>query len=210
MAKITTLQLNKSKKKVTVFLDDLSSFTIDKTIAEDVGLRKGVDLSEERLKQLLEVELYRRCYEIGLRFLAYCPRSEREIQQRLHRRGFDDAVVNKVLVKLRKENLINDAAFAQSWKDSRLSSNPKSRRMVKYELMRKGVSSEAVDKAIGDMDDTANAYKAGLRKARLLSSLSYSEFRRRMESYLKWRGFSYDVINVISERLWQEKQNVKE
>lgn len=210
MGKITALQLNKSKRRVSIFLDDSSSFVVDKTVAEEAGLRKGLDLSLERMRALMEADLSQRCFEAALRFLAYRPRSELETRQRLHRRGFRDDVIHKVLVRLREQNLINDAAFAQFWKDSRLSSNPKSRRLIKYELLRKGIPSEAADKAIGELDDIENAYKAGRKKARLLSSLNHDEFRRRMLNYLKWRGFSYEVIDSVTERLWQEKQSFSE
>lgn len=207
MAKITVLQLNKARNRISVLLDDSSSFVVDKTVAVEAGLRKGLDLSLERVRALMESDLSHRCFETALRFLAYRPRSELEIKQRLYRRGFGDDVISRVLVRLREQNLINDAAFAQFWKDSRLASNPKSRRLIKYELMRKGIAGDAVDKAIGDVDDRDNAYKAGMKKARLLSSLGHEEFRRRLSSYLKWRGFGYEVIDSVSERLWQEKQN---
>jgi regulatory protein len=205
VAKIIALQLNKPQKRVTVLLDDASSFVIDKLVAEDAGLKKGLELSAKQLKSLMEADLYRRCLEAALRFLAYRPRSEKEVKQSLRRRGFGDGITSKVLAKLGEQNLLNDKAFAQFWTHSRLSSNPKSRRLIKYELLGKGISREAAEQATSDIDDAANAYKAGLKKARLMSSLDYSEFRRRIASYLKWRGFSYDVVDSVSERLWQEK-----
>ncbi len=208
MGKITALQLNKSKRRVSVFLDDSSSFTVDRTVAEEAKLRKGTDLSMEKMRALIEADLSHRCFEAALRFLACRPRSEMETKQRLYRRGFRDDVITRVLARLREQNLINDAGFAQFWKDSRLASNPKSRSLIKYELMRKGIAGDAVDKAIGDVDDIENAYKAGTKKARLLSSLEHDGFRQRLSSYLKWRGFSYQVIDSVTERLWQEKENL--
>jgi regulatory protein len=206
--KITVLQFNKSKKRVSIFLDDSSSFVIDRQVVEDAGLRKGLDLSESQMKELMEADLSRRCLDAALRFLTYRPRSELEMKQRLRRRGFRDETISKILVRLREQNLINDAVFAQYWKDSRLSLNPKSRRLIKHELRRKGIYGEVADEATGDVDDSANAYKAGLKKARLMSSLGYEEFRRKLSNYLKWRGFSYGVISSVSERLWQEKQDL--
>jgi regulatory protein len=207
MGKITALQLSKSKKRVSVFLSDSSSFIIDRNVAEEVGLRKGLDLSIDQVKELLESDLYHRCFDAAVHLLAYRPRSELEMKQRLYKRGFRDDIASKTLLRLREQNLINDEAFAQYWKDTRLSFNPRSRRLIKYELMRKGIPSETADEATSDLDDTAAAYKAGLKKARLISSMDYGEFRRRLSNYLKWRGFSYEIIDNVSERLWQEKQD---
>lgn len=207
MGEIIAFQLNKSKKRISVFLSDSSSFIIGREVAEQAGLCKGLDLSMRQLKELLESDLYHRCFDYAVRLLAYRPRSELEMKQRLCKRGFQEDVVRKVLLRLRAQNLINDFDFAQYWKDSRLSSNPRSRRSIKCELIRKGIPSETADEATSTLDDTAIAYKAGLKKARLISSMDYDEFRRRLSNYLKWRGFTYEVIDNVSERLWQEKQN---
>ncbi len=208
MAKVIALQLDKSKKRVSVFLNDSSSFTIDREVIQEAGLRKNLDLSANRIKELIESDLSHRCFDTALRFLAYRPRSELEMKQRLYKHGFREEIINKVLLRLREQKLINDVAFAQYWKESRLSFNPRSRWLIKHELMKKGIPGETADEATGDLDDTANAYKAGFKKARLLSSLDYNEFRRRLFNYLKWRGFNYEIIDHASERLWREKQNL--
>jgi regulatory protein len=208
VSKIVILQLNKSNKRVDVILADSSSFTIDRKVAEEAGLRKGVDLSPEQLNELTEADIYRRCYDSALNFLASRPRSELEIKQRLRRNGFNDEIINRVAMRLREQNLIDDIAFAEYWKENRLSSKPRGKRLIKYELLRKGIPGDTVGQAIGDIDDNANAYKAGKRKARLLYSLSYEEFRKRLSNYLKWRGFSYEVIYKVTESLWKEKQNL--
>jgi regulatory protein len=208
VAKIIVLQLNKSKKRVDVILSDSSSFVIDRQVAEEAGLKKGLDLSADQMKELMEADLYRRCFDAALSYLAYRPRSELEMKQRLRRRGFRDDVIHRVAVRLREQNLIDDAAFAEYWKDGRLSSSPRSKRLIRYELIRKGISGVVAGEATGDIDDSANAYKAGIKKARLLSSKRYEEFRKRLTNYLKWRGFGYAVIEKVSERLWQEKQDL--
>ena len=208
MNKIIALQLNKSRQRVSVFLSDASSFVIDKETAGKANLKKGLELSASQVKELQESALYRRCLDAAAGLLAYRPRSELELKQRLYKRGFRDDIVVKVLARLSEQNIVNDVAFAQYWKDNRVSFNPRSRRLIKYELLRKGVPSETVDEATRDIDDTANAYKAGLKKARLMSSMSYDEFCRRLSNYLRWRGFSYEVSSNITERLWQEKQDL--
>jgi regulatory protein len=208
VSKIINLKLNESNKRVDVILADSSSFTIDRKVAEEAGLRKGVDLSPEQLRELTEADIYRRCYDLALKFLASRPRSELEIKQRLRRHGFSDEIINRIATRLREQNLIDDIAFAEYWKENRLSSNPRGKRLIKYELLRKGISSDTIGESIGDIDDNVNAYKAGIKKARLLYSLSYGEFRKRLSNYLKWRGFSYEVIDKVTESLWKEKQNI--
>jgi len=206
MSKITAIQLNKSKKRVNVIFADASSVTVSKSVVEEMGLRKGMDVSSEQTKELTQADQFHRCLEAAVRYLAYRPRSEMELRQRLYRRGFRDDIIKPVLDKLKSQGIIDDETFAAYWRESRQTTNPRSRRMLKYELQKKGITSELVDKTIGDIDDVAAAYKLGLKKARLISSTSYTDFIKRLSNYLKWRGFDFEVIAAVSKRLWQEKQ----
>jgi len=206
MSRITAIQLNKSKKRVNVLFDDASSLTVNKSVVEEMGLRKGMDISGEQTKELMHADQFNRCLEAAVRYLAYRPRSEMELRQRLYRRGFRDNIIKPVLDKLKSQDIIDDKAFVTYWREIRQTTNPRSRRMLKYELQKKGITSDLVDKTIGDIDDVATAYKVGLKKARLLSSTNYTDFVKRLSNYLKWRGFDFEVIAVVSKRLWQEKQ----
>jgi regulatory protein len=192
---------------VDVILDNAFSISIDKKVALEAGLCKGLDLSEEQLGKLISHEIYSRCYDSALTFLSYRTRSEFEIKQKLRKQGFNEDSIVKVIDRLREQKLVDDLSFAKYWKENRLNSNPKSKRSIKYELMGKGIPGEIALEAINDIDDTANAYKAGLKKARLLFRLDYTEFRKRLLNYLKWRGFSYEIINNVVELLWKEKNN---
>jgi regulatory protein len=208
IAKIIAIQLNKNRNRVDIILDDTTSFSIDKKVAQEAGLRKGVDLNEEQLEKLTEADVYFRCYDSALTFLSYRARSEFEIKQRLRKHGFNDDIIVRVIDRLREQKLIDDLSFANYWKENRLNSNPKSKRSIKYELIGKGIPGEIALEATSDIDDSANAYRAGLKKARLLFCLDYNEFRKRLSNYLKWRGFSYTTINNVVELLWKEKQKI--
>jgi regulatory protein len=141
-----------------------------------------------------------------LNYLGYRPRSEAEVRQRLHRRGFNDDVVDKVIIGLKERRLIDDVAFAQYWRDNRLSFRPRSRRLIKLELRQKGVAAETANEVVEGLDDESAAYEVGLKKARVLSGLDYREFHRYLSDHLRRRGFDYEIIRSAVARLWQEQQ----
>ena len=145
------------------------------------------------------------CLDAALHYLSYRPRSEAEVRVRLRNRGFSDDMVGKVMSRLKERGLIDDVAFACFWRDNRLSFSPRSRRLIKSELRRKGVADEIVEETISGLDDESQAYEAGKKKARVLTVLDYNEFYRRMFNHLKWRGFSYGDIDRAIARLWEEK-----
>jgi regulatory protein len=146
------------------------------------------------------------CLDVAYRYLSYRPRSEGEIRQQLRRRGFVNEVTEAAIAKLREQNLSDDFAFAQFWKDNRLSFRPKSKRLIKKELRDKKVAAQIIEQVTNDIDDEEIAYKLGSGRLPALTSLDYPDFYRRLSSYLAYRGFNYEVIRDTVTRLWREKE----
>ena len=147
-----------------------------------------------------------RCLDAAYGYLTYRARSEAELKQRLYRRGFSSEVVEQTIIRLKEQSLIDDLAFAQFWRDSRLSSNPKSKSLIAQELKEKKVTQETIEQVTENIDDGENAYRLGRRRIHMFAQLDYPEFKRRLGNYLAYRGFSYDIIRQTASRLWQEKQ----
>jgi regulatory protein len=147
------------------------------------------------------------CLDAAYYYLSYRPRSEGEIRQWLHKRGFANEVAEKVIAKLREQNLSDDLTFAQFWKDNRLSFRPKSKRLIKKELRDKKVAAEIIEQVTKDIDDEEIAYKLGSSRLSSLAHLDYPDFYRRLSSYLAYRGFNYEVIKRTAALLWQEKED---
>jgi regulatory protein len=146
------------------------------------------------------------CLDAAYYYLSYRPRSEGEIRQWLRKRGFSNDVVEKTIARLREQNLTDDLAFAQFWKDSRLSFRPKSKRLIKRELRDKKIDGEIIEQVTNDIDDEEIAYRLGSGRLPSLAHLDYRTFYRRLSSYLAYRGFSYEVIRRTASLLWQEKE----
>jgi regulatory protein len=146
------------------------------------------------------------CLDAAYRYLSYRPRSEGEIRQWLHKRGFANEVAKKAIAKLREQNLSDDFAFAQFWTENRLSFRPKSKRLIRKELSDKKVAAEIIEQVTKDIDDEEIAYKLGASRMPTLAHLDYPDFYRRLSSYLAYRGFGYEVIKRTAALLWQERE----
>jgi len=145
------------------------------------------------------------CLDAAYYYLSYRPRSEGEIRQWLHKRGFPNELTEKTIARLREQKLSDDLAFAQFWKDNRLSFRPKSKRLIERELGDKRVDAEIIEQVTKDIDDEEIAYKLGSSRMPALAHLDYPAFYRRLSSYLTYRGFSYEVIKRAVSLLWQER-----
>jgi regulatory protein len=205
MSRITALKTSKrTEKQVNMFLDGKFAISVDTEVAVKKGLQIGQELSDDQIKGLSEDVSLARSLNTAYRFLSYRPRSEAEMKDRLHRRGFADSQIEIVINKLKEQNLLNDTAFAQFWKENREMFRPRSKRMTRMELKKKGVADEIIKEVTEDSNDMDSAYQAALKKAQRLPKEDYEIFRRRLGDYLKRRGFGYTVINQTVKRLWQE------
>ena len=206
MRKITALRAGRGRgKRVNIFLDGRFALSLEAEVAAKEGLRVEQVLSSEQIEALARSDRFHRHLNAAVHYLSYRPRSESEIRERLRQRGFDGDSVEAVITRLKEQGLVDDMAFAQFWKDNRQSFSPRSRWLTKLELRRKGVANDIIDEVVTAIDDTDNAYRAALSKARSLPLADYQSFRHRLGEYLKRRGFSYGVINHTVERLWQEQ-----
>ena len=205
MSKITTLRVGRGpRKRVNVFLDGRFAFSLETEVVVKEGLQVGQELSTGQIEALVKLGHFHRCFDTAAHYLSYRPRSEFELRERLHQRGFDDDNVAAVLTRLKEQGLVDDMAFAQFWKDNRELFSPRSQWLTKLELRRKGVASSIIDQVVDTIDDEDSAYRAALSKAHSLPLSDYQSFHRRLGDYLKRRGFGYGVMNHTIERLWQE------
>jgi regulatory protein len=206
MKKVTAIRVGRRQgKRVNVFLDGKFAFSLEAEVAVKEGLQVGQELSESNIEALASSDHFHRCLNAAIQYLSYRPRSEAELRERLHRRGFDGDNVEATIAKLREQGLVDDLAFAQFWKDNRESFRPRSQWLTRLELRRRGVADDIIDEAVAGIDDEDSAYRAALDRAHSLPLSDYQSFRRRLGEYLKRRGFGYRVINHTVERVWQEQ-----
>lgn len=211
LKKIVELKAGKTRGMVDVLFDDESTISIAKRLAEKAGLRLYSEIDIRSLDKIIKEDDADRCYEAALNYLEYRPRSEAELKQHLlYKRRFQAESVAGAIARLKKLNLVNDRVFAENWTRDRIAYRPKSRLMIKRELLQKGVDYDIADEATQGVEDEAGAYKAGLKKARLLKQLEHPEFARRLSAFLARRGYAVDAVNKVSMRLWHEINEKKD
>jgi regulatory protein len=206
MQRVTSIEPQKAKKeRVNLFLDGAFAFSISAALASMAGLHEGKELTPEEVERLKHEDLLHRSLDNALRYLEPRPRSEAEVRTRLRRQGFDSSTVQRVIEKLKEQELIDDAGFARFWCENRENFRPRSRSFVEFELRQKGVDSETAAEITAQLDDERSAYKAAQKKASALAGLDSQSFRKRLSAFLRRRGFSYEVINRTVNRVWQEQ-----
>ncbi len=203
--KITALRTGRGKgKRVNIFLDGIFAFSLEAEVVSKEGLRVEQTLSEEQIEALAKSAQCQLGLKTAFRYLSYRPRSEFELREKLHRRGFNAETEEMVIARLKKQGLVDDVAFARLWSDSRESLSPRSQWLAGLELKKKGIADDIIAQATTVIDDDESAYRAALSKARRLPHAEYEDFRRKLGGYLRRRGFDYEITGQTVKRVWEE------
>ncbi len=203
---VTAVERQRRRRRVHVFVDGRFALALGRELAAEHDVRPGRALTSSELSALAEAEARRGAMESALRLLAYRPRSEQELRERLARKGFEPAVVGRTLSRLREMGYLDDGAFARFWTETRQTFRPRSRWLLKAELRRRGVSQHTAEEATAGLSDEEAAYQAAQRRLRALHDLEYQRFREKLGGFLNRRGFSYEIARHTVDRCWAERE----
>jgi regulatory protein len=146
--------------------------------------------------------------QICLRLLTAAPRTRAQLALALQRKGVPGEAAEAVLGRFTDVGLIDDAAFARAWVESRHYSRGLSRRSLSAELHRQGVDTEEIREAVGTLDPEQEVTTARrLVEQKMAGTRGQpSETRvRRTAGVLARKGYPPGLVfRLIKEHLEQE------
>ena len=203
MGKITALEAQvKHANRFNLYVDDEFALGVSALIA--AKLRVGQMLTADDLKRLEAEEAFVTAHEKALRFLEPRPRSAAEVKQHLAKKKIAAEVIEQVIARLTDAGLLDDAAFAKYWVENRENFKPRAARALRFELKRKGLANTDIAEAVGEIDESESAYRAGLARAQRWRDLEHRAFLEKLIAFLVRRGFAYGVAKDAAERAWVE------
>ncbi|OGH09021.1 MAG: hypothetical protein A2152_01375 [Candidatus Levybacteria bacterium RBG_16_35_6] len=145
-------------------------------------------------------------YNRALRFLSFRPRSEKEIVDYLKKKKVSEEASKKIIKKLLEYKFLDEIEFAKMWIVERTTIKPRSWRVIKHELKEKGISNEIIDSIIHDSEfiihsDFQIAYALAEKRAKRYKNLEKRDFFEKIGRYLASKGFSYDTIKEVINKI---------
>ncbi|WP_328384085.1 recombination regulator RecX [Streptomyces sp. NBC_00400] len=148
---------------------------------------------------------------ICLRLLTGSPRTRKQLGDALHQRGIPEEAAEEVLSRFEDVGLIDDAAFADAWVESRHHGRGLARRALARELRTKGVDSALIDVAVGRLDseqEEATARELVDRKLRSTRGLDREKRLRRLAGMLARKGYPEGLaLRVVRQALEEEGED---
>jgi regulatory protein len=149
-----------------------------------------------------------RARETCLRLLTLAPRTRAQLADALRRRGIPDEVADDVLGRFADAGLIDDAAFARAWVESRHHGRGLSGRALAAELRQRGVNDDQIREAVDELGPDAEVETARQLVARKLAASRGEPPQartRRLAGMLARKGYPPGLaFRVIREALEAE------
>jgi len=149
-----------------------------------------------------------RARQICLRLLTLAPRTRAQLADALRKRGIPDEVADDVLGRFADAGLIDDAAFARAWVESRHHGRGLSGRALAAELRQRGVNDDQIRDAVDELGPDAEVETARHLVARKLAASRGEPPQartRRLAGMLARKGYPPGLaFRVIREALEAE------
>lgn len=147
--------------------------------------------------------------ECALSLLEYRDRTEKEMRQKLQEREYEPQEIEEALVFLKEYRYINDADYAEKY--IRVYSSRKSARQIRCDLERKGIDRELIGQSLEDtpVDEESQIRTYLLKKGCVSGERMEPAAYRKLTSALCRRGFSYDAIRRVTDRMCAEDRDLQ-
>jgi regulatory protein len=153
-----------------------------------------------------------RARQVCLTLLTFAPRTRSQLAVALRKKGIPDEAADAVLARFEDVGLIDDAAFARSWVESRHYSRGLAGRALTAELKQRGVAADeikaALDEQLSPDAEAAAARRLVERRIPGTRGLPADQRTRRLAGMLARKGYSPGLAyRVIKEALEAEGES---
>lgn len=192
--------------RVSLYLDDHYYGTTSLELVYRFQLHVGKIVSDELISMLVNAANLLEAKSVALRYLGTRAQSKQGIIQYLKRKEFSESVISDTVEFLIRQGFINDTTYAASFINSRLHHKPRGRRLIRYELLKRGISEEDIDSGMTDatISEAESACTLIRKRINRLSSDHQQEWIEKTIRWLLSKGFSYSLARNSIEKVLRE------
>ncbi|MBQ3548095.1 MAG: regulatory protein RecX [Clostridia bacterium] len=190
------LALQKDKLHLTkLTLSNGEEVLIDNDVCREHYLKKGDELSNEKLNDLVFESQYQRAKSRAVWYLDRKDRTSKDLYNKLCLAGFDKKASAKVIARLVEVGLIDDRRFAENYAERLLDSNV-SKREALQKLLQKGVPYDMAKDVLSETDTDENEQIEALLNKKYRTKLMADNGVEKVYAALIRKGFSYEAVKT--------------
>ena len=188
------LNIQKDKLHLTkISLSNGEEVLIDNDVCRDNYLKKGDEISEEKLNDLVFQSQYQRAKSRAVWYLDRKDRTAKDLYNKLCLAGFDKKAVAKVIARLQEVGLVDDRRFAENYA-SRLMEGNVSKREALQKMLQKGVPYDMAKEVLSATETDENAQITALIEKKYRTKLLSENGVQKVYAALIRKGFSYEAV----------------
>lgn len=202
ISKVEVQKINKNR--VNIFIDEEFAFACSTDLVYYYNLEKGKKIDLDLLKEIIEEDNYLKGKNHALNVIEKTYKSEKEIQDKLLNKGYEEKIVARILNFLKEYNFLNDEKYTEMFIREKISSNGKNK--IKYLLLKKGISEEIIQDKLNKIkkeDEEDHALMLAEKKYNFLikSEKNFGKLYKKLGDYLITRGYDFDVVKATLNKI---------
>jgi regulatory protein len=200
---ITSVEKSKKNKGMFfVFVDDRYAFSIPEEDYLRLSLYEKKEISNEEIEFIRKNVTYKSAKSQAVKYLSYRHITEAQLFDKLKNKGYDEDIIWDVINELKSIGYINDLIFAEKYVYDRIKLKPKSKKMLKMELISKGVSEDIADQVLNEMEIDEDVVIDRLIKKKFGKyNIKEPQIEKKIYYFLLHRGFSMENIRSALKRM---------
>lgn len=204
---ITSVERNKKNSdKLAVWIDGKYTFSISEEDFLRLNLYEEKEITDQEIEHIKNNINYRAAKSSAVKFLSLKLRCEEEVRKKLDHEGYDRETIENVIEELKGIGYINDKMYTQRFVYDRSKLKPKAKKLIKFELMSKGVEESVIDEVLGDWEVNEETLAESLLKRKFGKyDLNDEKVMKKAYAFLQHRGFGYEMISSVIRNLQNEK-----
>ena len=203
--------VEKSKKKndmISIFVDNEFSFSVSEENFISLNLYEKKEITKSEIYYIKNTLNFRTAKAAAINFLSYKLRTDLEVVNKLKTLGFASETIDKVIDELKAIGYINNQLYTQKYVYDRSKLKPKSKRLLKMELLNKGVSAEIIDEVLSDWAIDECAIAEGLIHKKFGKyDLNDEAVYKKAYMFLKHRGYSDSTVKKAIKNLIKQMKD---
>lgn len=201
---IVTAVLKKKKYLSDLYIDGELAFTLDTRTLQEEGIRKGVEVSDEQLHNLVIMSEHRRAKEKALYFLGFRDHTRKELFSKLKRTESENAAeyaVNKMI----ELGFVDEERFARNYAEQLITVKHLSIRGVRQKLFEKGVERDIIDEVLEEFEIDPQENIRALIERKYERYLNDEKGVKKTVSALQRMGYNWSDINAVIREYTEEE-----
>ena len=195
---------SKDPTRRSIYLNKKYAFGISAETDAVFHIEKGATLSEKQIAIINSHEQYETAKKIAIKYLGMRMRSQKELMDYLRKKGFDKAIVHRVIQHCEQYNYLNDEDFANAFVRDQMNLSKNGVLKIRSLLRSRGITNELIDKSVMNNITREQQLKLALRLAgkKVKSIVDDSKKKReKLYRFLAQKGFTTDVIFEVLKTL---------